>query len=99
MQVGLMERRGGNYGSGVSPLSTRTIRLWRWGSTPVAEAGGGHAKEDILRRPLGRSDGGYEKNANNVPLRYLQRDSDDGGPLGPLRSSDNAATLTDSYSF
>ena len=59
--------------------------------------GGGSAKEELLRRPLGRSDSGDDNNSINVPLHSLQRDSDDGGPPGPLRSSDNTPALTDSY--
>ena len=58
---------------------------------------GGSAKEELLRRPLGRSNGGDDKNSSNVPIRSLQRDSDNGGPPSPLRSSNNTPALTDSY--
>ena len=58
---------------------------------------GGGYKEELLRRPLGRSNGGDDKNAIDVPLHSLQRDSDNGGTPAPRCSYDNTPKLTDSY--
>ena len=56
-----------------------------------------NCKDELLRRPLGRSDDGDDDNSINVHLLLLWRYPDDSGTPGPRYSSENKIALTDIY--
>ena len=63
--------------------------MCRWGSTTVAEVVGKNCRDELICRPMCRSDSGDDDTSSDVPLHSLRRDPNDGGPPGPCHSFDN----------